>query len=74
MAIANSTYGQALDLIDSLPIEDQESLLDTAQRRLTERRRDEIAHEAAMTLTTVQQRQASSGSFEDLKHELLDES
>jgi hypothetical protein len=74
MAIAaNSTYGQALDLIDSLPIEEQESLLDTAQRRLTERRRAEIAREAAMTMAAVQQRQASSGSFEDLKRELLDE-
>jgi len=72
--VANSTYGQALDLIDSLPIEEQESLLETVQRRLIERRRAKIAGEAAMTLTAVQQRQTSSGSLEDLKRDLLDES
>ncbi|MEP7341831.1 MAG: hypothetical protein ABI977_29125 [Acidobacteriota bacterium] len=74
MAIAvNSTYGQALDLIDSLPIEEQESLLEIVERRLIERRRAEIARDAVMTLAAVQQRQASSGSVEDLKRELLDE-
>lgn len=71
--VANSTYGQALDLIDSLPIDEQESLLEIVQRRLVERRRAEIARDAAMTLAAVQQRRASSGSFEDLKRELLDE-
>ena len=71
--VANSIYGQALDLIDSLPIEEQESLLEIVRRRLVERRRAEIARDAAATLAAVQQRQAGSGSLENLKRELLDE-
>ena len=33
------SYGQVLDSIEALPVEQQESLVDTVRRRLTERRR-----------------------------------
>ena len=36
------TYGQMLDDIDALPEDQQESLVDTVQKRLAERRRSEL--------------------------------
>ena len=37
------TYGQVIDSIEALPEEQQESLLELVQRRLTERRREALA-------------------------------
>jgi hypothetical protein len=68
-----STYGQALDLIATLPLEEQEELIETVRRRLIEQRRAEIAREAAATLQAVREGHASSGTAADLKRELLAE-
>jgi hypothetical protein len=69
----NTTFGQALELIALLPIDEQEALLETAQHRLTERRREEIALDAKATLTTVSQGSAQFGNIADLRRDLLDE-
>jgi len=68
-----SLLQQALDYVEKLPPEDQETLIELIQRRLVERRRAEIARNAAVTLQTVREGPARYGSVEDLKHDLLAE-
>ena len=50
-----SLFQQALDVVDKLPPEDQETLTDLIQRRLVERRRAEIARNAATTVQAVRE-------------------
>jgi hypothetical protein len=69
-----SLLQQALDLVEKLPPEDQETLVELVQRRLVEWRRAEIARNAATTLQAVREGQARYGSVEDLKRDLLAES
>jgi len=69
-----SLLQQALDAAEKLPPEDQETLIELVQRRLVERRRAEIARNAAATLQTVKDGRARYGSLEDLERDLTDES
>lgn len=68
-----SLLQQALDIAEQLPPEDQETLIELIERRLVQRRRAEIARNAAATLRSVRQGQARYGSLEDLKQDLLTE-
>ncbi len=70
--VKTSLFQQALDVVEQLPPEDQEMLVDLIQHRLVEWRRAEIARNAAATLQAVQEGRACYGSVEDLKHDLLD--
>jgi len=69
-----SLLQQALDAVDKLPTEDQETLVELVQRRLVERRRAELARNAAATLQAVKDGRARYGSVEDLKRDLTDDS
>ena len=69
-----SLLQQALDVVESLPPDDQETLIDLIRHRLMERRRAEIARNAQETLQAVRDGRARYGSIEDLKRDLLDES
>lgn len=62
---------QALDVVEALPAEDQEVLVDLVRRRLAERRRTEVARNAEATLQAVREGRARIGALEDLKAELL---
>ncbi len=68
-----SLFQQALDVVEKLPPEDQETLVDLIRHRLVEWRRAEIARNAASTLQAVQEGRARYGSVEYLKHDLLGE-
>ena len=68
-----SLLQQALEVVERLPPEDQQTLIDLIQRRLVEWRRAEIAGNAAATLQAVREGRARYGSFEDLKQDLLGE-
>jgi len=68
-----SLLQQALDFVEKLPPEDQETLVELVQRRLVEWRRSEIARNAAATLQAVREGRAYDGSVEDLKRDLLTE-
>lgn len=72
-ATKTSALQQALDVVDRLPIEDQKTLIELIQRRLVELRRDQIAHNAAVTLEAVREGRSRYGSIQDLKRDLLDE-
>ena len=69
--VNTSRLQQALEVIETLPTEDQETLIELVRRRLAERRRIEIASNAAATLRAVREGQASYGSVDDLKRDLL---
>ena len=68
-----SLFQQALDVVEKLPPEDQETLVDLVQNRLVEWRRASIARNAAITLQAVREGRARYGSVEDLKRDLLDD-
>ena len=68
-----SLFQQALDMVEKLPPEDQQTLVDLIQHRLTEWRRAEIARNAASTLQAVREGVANYGSVEDLRNDLLGE-
>ena len=67
-------FREAIDVVEALPPEDQETLIDLIRRRLIERRRAEIARHAAETLRAVREGQARYGAFDDLQRDLLAES
>ena len=74
MAQRTSTpFQRAIDVIEALPLEDQETLIDLVHRRLMECRRAEIARHAAETLQAVREGRAKYGTVEDLRHDLLAE-
>jgi len=68
-----SPFQRAIDVIEALPPEDQEMLIDLIRRRLIERRRAEIARHAVETLQAVREGRAQIGTFEDLCRDLLTE-
>lgn len=69
-----SLLQQALDVVERLPPDDQETLIDLIRHRLIERRRDEIARHAEETLQAARDGRAQYGSVEDLRRDLLGES
>ena len=69
----SSPFQRAIDVIEALPPEDQETLIDLIRRRLIERRRAEIARHAAKTLQAVREGRARVGTVEDLRRDLLAE-
>ena len=70
----SSMFQNALDTIEALSPEEQQTVIDLIQRRLTEQRRLEIARNAETTLQAVREGRANRGSVEELKTDLLAES
>jgi hypothetical protein len=63
-------FDAALDVIDRLPPDDQEAIIEIVHRRLIERRRREIAHNAQATLQAFREGRASQGTVDDLRREM----
>ena len=63
-------FEAALDVIDRLPPDDQEAIIEIVRKRMTERRRREIADNAQATLQAFRQGRASYGTVDDLRQEL----
>lgn len=68
-----SPFQRVLDTVETLPLEDQELLIDLLRHRLVERRRSEIARNAATTLQEIREGTVRYGSIDDLKKDLLSE-
>ncbi|WP_028324911.1 hypothetical protein [Desulfatirhabdium butyrativorans] len=68
--IVSSTIQTAIDVVEALPLEDQQTVIELLQRRMVERRRAEIARNATATLQAVREGRARYGSVEDLKRDL----
>ena len=67
----NFSFQETLEYVEKLPPEEQRTLLEIINKRLTERRRWEIARNAQETLRTVRDKKAKFGSVGDLKRDLL---
>ncbi len=63
-------FDAALDVLDRLPPDDQEAIIEIMHRRLIERRRGEIADNAQATLQAFREGRASYGTVDDLRREL----
>jgi hypothetical protein len=72
--VKTSPLQRALDIVEELPREDQEALVELVQHRLAEWRRAEIARNAESTLEAVREGRARYGSVDDLKRDLLGDS
>lgn len=66
-------FHELVEYVDELSTDDQEMLFDLIRERRIEKRRAEIAENAAQTLAAVRAGTAKSGSVEDLKADLLRE-
>ena len=67
---AFAPFQKAINIIEKLPLEDQETLIDLIRQRIVERRRAEIASHAVETLQSVREGQAQIGDLADLRHDL----
>ena len=65
-----SQFQQAIEVVESLPPDEQMLLIDIIRQRLIEQRRIEIASSAERTLRAVREGRAKFGTFEDLKRDL----
>jgi HPt (histidine-containing phosphotransfer) domain-containing protein len=70
-AASGATLQQAMDLVESLPQDVQEELVEMLQRRMSQRRRAEIARNAEATRRAVREGRAKIGSVEDLERDLV---
>ena len=71
--VLTTPFEQALEMIEQLPAEDQENLIEIVQRRLIEQRRAEVARNASATLQAFREGRARYGTVDDLRRDLLSE-
>ncbi len=65
-----ATFQEALDIVETLPDEQQESLIDILRRRRIERRRDALAGSLSAARAEYSRGEVRTGSVEDLLAEL----
>ena len=68
--IGNITFQKALEIIESLPEEQRESLMDIVKRRLIEERRDRLAQSIKKAREEYRRGEIKKGSVDDLMREL----
>ena len=66
----NITFQKALEVIESLPEEQRESLIDIVKRRLIEERRDRLAQRIGEAREEYKRGKIKKGTVDDLMHEL----
>jgi hypothetical protein len=68
--MGNITFQKALEIIESLPEEQRESLMDIVKRRLIEERRDRLAQSIKKAREEYRRGEIKKGSVDDLMGEL----
>ena len=68
--MGNKTFQKALEIIESLPEEQRESLMDIVKRRLIEERRDRLAQSIKEAREEYKRGEIKKGNVDDLMHEL----
>jgi predicted AAA+ superfamily ATPase len=68
-----TSFQKAIDVVESLPFDDREELLEILRMRIAEQRRDEIAANAREALQAVREKRAKFGTVEDFKKDLLED-
>ncbi|MBD6620298.1 hypothetical protein FNW02_32080 [Komarekiella sp. 'clone 1'] len=64
-------FQTVVEYVEALSTEDQDLLLELIQKRRVEKRRQEIANNAAQTLEAIKTAKAKRGSIADLRADLL---
>jgi hypothetical protein len=64
---------QVIEDFETLPLEDQDLLLELIHKRRIEKRRTEIATNASQTFTALETGQVKRGNLADLRADLLEE-
>jgi hypothetical protein len=70
MAHQTVTFQEALDVVESLPEEQQENLIDIIRRRLIEHRREELAEHIKEAREEYRRGEVHRGTVDDLIREL----
>lgn len=68
--MGNITFQKALEIIESLPEEQRESLVDIVKHRLIEERRDRLAKSIKKARDEYKRGEIKKGSVDDLMDEL----
>jgi len=68
--MGNKTFQKALEIVESLPEEQRESLMDIVKRRLIEERRDRLAQSIEEAREEYRRGKIRKGTLDDLMHEL----
>ena len=68
-----TTFEQILEKIDTMPLEEQEFIIEILKNRYREKRREEILKNAERTLVEHEKGLTSKGSVADLLKELEDD-
>ncbi len=71
--VLTTPFQQALEIVEQLPADDQENLIEIVQRRLVEQRRAEIARNARATIQAFREGRARYGTVDDLRRDLQSE-
>ena len=66
----NITFQKALEIIESLPEEQRESLIDIVKRRLIEERRDRLVQNIKEAKGEYKRGEIKRGTVDDLMHEI----
>jgi hypothetical protein len=68
--MGNKTFQEALEIVESLPEEQRESLMDIVKRRLIEARRDRLAQNIKEAREEYKRGKTRKGSIADLMNEI----
>jgi len=72
MEVKSLTLQEAIEIVESLPPEDQEMLVEVIHRRIVERRRAALIAEVAEAREAYQRGDVQRGTVDDLLKELGD--
>ena len=64
-------FGEVLEVVDALPLEEQQELMAVVQRRIIEQRRQELAGEIAEAEAEYDAGSTETKTPEELMHEIL---
>ena len=68
--MGNITFQKALEIVESLPEEQRESLMDIVKRRLIEEQRDRLAQRVKEAREEYKRGKIRKGTVDDLMNEL----
>jgi hypothetical protein len=69
-AVAKSSFQELIESVESLPLDDQQMLLDIINMRIIERRRDELVTDMEESLEAYRKGEVRIGTVDDLLRDL----
>jgi hypothetical protein len=69
-SVAKSSFQELIESVESLPLDDQQMLLDIINMRIIERRRDELVTDMEESLEAYRKGEVRIGTVDDLLRDL----